>query len=116
MITKAIAQTLTHGQELHYTGRHACTRTTGPRGGIKVSITTVRVTGQLRTWVTRPEDFIIPVKYGLYESSYIDHNNGADFHLPEDCPLKACIHCGQQNCTKHIDGPERMTPDGSICL
>lgn len=88
MITKAIAQTLTYNQELHYTGRHQCTKTVGPRGGIKVSITTVRVTGQLRTWVTRPDDFIIPIKYGLYESSYIDHNNGADFHLPEDCPLR----------------------------
>lgn len=35
----------------------------------------VRRSGQTKTWKTRPEEFEIPVKYGLYESSYITHNN-----------------------------------------
>jgi hypothetical protein len=32
-----------------------------------------------KTWKTRPGHFKIPVKYGLYEYSYITHENAADF-------------------------------------
>lgn len=32
-----------------------------------------RQTGKVKTWVTRPLDFKIPVKYGLYTSFYIDN-------------------------------------------
>lgn len=34
-----------------------------------------RRSGATKTWKTRPNEFKIPVKYGLYESFYIDHNN-----------------------------------------
>ena len=35
----------------------------------------VRRTGKTKVWKTRPLEFKIPVKYGLYESGYIDHTN-----------------------------------------
>jgi len=35
----------------------------------------VRRNGSTKTWKTRPEEFKIPVKYGLYEHGYIDQNN-----------------------------------------
>lgn len=87
MITKAQATSLHYGQELHYTGRHACTRTVGPRGGVKMTVTTVRQSGQCKVWKRDPNRFRVPVKYGMYESSYIDETNCADYHLASDCPL-----------------------------
>ena len=38
---------------------------------------TVRVTGACKTWKTRPDEFRLPVKYGLRDSGYIDHDNAA---------------------------------------
>lgn len=73
---------------LHYTGKHPCNRTVGPRGGVKVDITECRQSGQIKTWKTRPGHFHMPVKYGMYESWYVDQDNASDFHLPEDCPLQ----------------------------
>lgn len=87
MITKAQAKELRHGQELHYTGRHACTRLVGPRGGVKETITRVRVSGQCKTWVMTPEAFRVPVMHGLYSHGELTHDTAEDFHLPEDCPL-----------------------------
>lgn len=50
MITKESALEKAHrGAILHYTGRHECTRTVGPRGGVKENITRCRVSGQVKT-------------------------------------------------------------------
>ena len=35
----------------------------------------VRRNGATKTWKTRPTEFRIPCKYGLYEYLYIDHTN-----------------------------------------
>lgn len=35
----------------------------------------VRVTGKCKIWKTRPFEFRLPVKYGLYQSGYITHDN-----------------------------------------
>lgn len=43
----------------------------------------VRVSGKCKTWKTRPEEFRLPVKYGLYQSLAITHENCGDF-LTED--------------------------------
>lgn len=83
MITKDTALQLHYSQELHY---GTCNRTVGPRGGIKESIIRVRVSGQCKTWKTRPEEFRVPVKHGLYESAEINHRNASQFHLPSECP------------------------------
>jgi hypothetical protein len=88
MVTKEQAQNLRYGQTLHYTGKHTCSRHVGPRGGVTEKIVNVRVSGKCQTWKTRPQEFSIPVKYGLYESSYLTHTNAADFHLEKDCPLR----------------------------
>ena len=31
--------------------------------------------GKTKTWKTRPTEFRIPVKYGMYNSFYISHDN-----------------------------------------
>lgn len=71
----------------HCTREHDCTRTIGPRGGVKESITTVRRNGVTKTWKTRPKEFKIPVKFGLYAYGYIDHDNLAMWHVASECPL-----------------------------
>lgn len=73
-------------EELHYTGRHPCTCTIGARGAVKLNITKCRKSGRCQTWKTRPDDFRLPVKHGLYESSAIVPSNMADFHLASECP------------------------------
>lgn len=40
-----------------------------------------RVNGQCKTWVTRPEEFSLPVKYGLKECFYITQRNAHDWNL-----------------------------------
>jgi|ERR1700676_652625 len=84
MITKEQAMALRHGQELHF---GVCKSTTGPRGGVKVTQTRVRVSGMCQTWKTRPEDFRVPVKHGMYDNGEIVPSNAAQFHLMSDCPL-----------------------------
>lgn len=87
MITKDKALNLYYGQELHFTGKHECKKTIGPRGGIEINITRVRTSGKCKTWKRNPEKFHIPVKYGLYESYWIDESNNENFHLASECPL-----------------------------
>lgn len=43
----------------------------------------VRASGRCKTWKTRPSEFRLPVKYGLYQSLAITHENAGDF-LTED--------------------------------
>jgi hypothetical protein len=74
-------------KEIHYTGKRPCTRTIGPRGGITEKITRVRASGKCQTWKRDPGRFHLPVKYGLYESGWIDQTNCKDFHLAVNCPL-----------------------------
>lgn len=76
-----------YGQEIHFTGRHECTRTIGPKGGVTENVTRCRPSGKCQTWKTRPDEFRLPVKHGLYESGEITHRNCSDFHLASECPL-----------------------------
>lgn len=87
MVTKQQAMDLRHNQELHYTGKQQCHIIKGKRGGETIKIVRVRVSGKCQTWKTRPDEFRLPVKYGLYENSAVTHVNHSDFHLPQDCPL-----------------------------
>jgi hypothetical protein len=90
MITKAQAVALSNGtlrNDLHYTGKRACTRIVGPRGGVTIHVITYRVNGQCQTWITRPNDFRLPVKYGLREYGYVDQTNAHEWHLANECPL-----------------------------
>lgn len=45
--------------------------------------TRARVNGQCKIWKTRPEDFRLPVKHGMYQCFYITPENAADWYLPE---------------------------------
>ena len=85
MITKDQALKLNYGDILHYTGQSNCAEITGPRGGKTYKVTRVRVSGKCKIWKRSPERFHIPVKYGMYESLYIDEHNCVDFHLAKDC-------------------------------
>lgn len=38
-----------------------------------------RVSGQIKFWKTRPAEFRIPMKYGLYTSFYINEQNASDW-------------------------------------
>jgi hypothetical protein len=92
MIDRDIALQLHHGENVHYTGKHECHKSVGPRGGVQFNITNCRVTGVCKTWASRPEEFRLPVKFGLYESSAITHMNMNAWHRAADCPLVQCEH------------------------
>lgn len=87
-MTKQQAIFVRHGQELHYTGRQHCTLIFGPKGGSKLFIVKVRVSGKCQIWKTRPNEFRLPVKRGLYEHSSVTHLNKDDFYLTAECPLE----------------------------
>jgi len=40
----------------------------------------VRRNGKTQVWKTRPNDFKVPVKYGLYEYLYITQDNAHEFN------------------------------------
>ncbi len=52
----------------------------------------IRVSGKCQTWKTRPEDFKLPVKYGMYESGYITPSNAAEWGLTPAEPLHGVGH------------------------
>lgn len=64
-----------------------CTRTDGPRGGVKFSVTRVRRNGMTQTWKTRPTEFSIPVKYGVKNAFRITQHDAAQWHAASECPL-----------------------------
>ena len=90
MITKEQAIALgdrTLREEIHCTAVRQCSKTVGPRGGVTTQIVKVRPNGVCKTWTTRPFDFALPYKYGLYEHGYITRERAHEFHLASDCPL-----------------------------
>lgn len=69
MITKAVAMCLHYRQELyHKTLRNA-----------DGTATRCRVNGVCKTWKTRPDDFQLPVKYGLKHCFYLTSSNADDW-------------------------------------
>jgi hypothetical protein len=40
-----------------------------------------RASGKCKTWKTRPNEFKLPIKYGLYESGYLTHENAHLFEV-----------------------------------
>lgn len=61
MITKQQALTLHHGQILHHVSARNSDGT--PQRW--------RVNGATKTWKTRPADFRVPLKHGLYTYDYL---------------------------------------------
>lgn len=40
-----------------------------------------RVSGKPKTWKTRPNNVRVPIKRGMYENGYLDHDNIKEFNL-----------------------------------
>ena len=40
-----------------------------------------RKNGKVKVWKTRPEEFKMPVKHGLYDHFYITENNAGEWNL-----------------------------------
>jgi hypothetical protein len=83
MITKE--QALAQPREIHF---GICSKTIGPRGGETIRQVRCRANGICQTWKTRPDEFRLPIKAGLYEYGEITHRNASDFHVPADCPIR----------------------------
>ena len=66
MITKKQATNLKHGDILHHTIMKNADGTP----------LRCRVNGICKVWKTRPDDFKLPVKYGLKQCFYISHIDG----------------------------------------
>ena len=50
------------------------------KGGDKYPVR-CRAMGKCQTWKTRPLEFKLPVKHGLYQSFYITQDNAADWSV-----------------------------------
>lgn len=44
-----------------------------------------RRNGRTRTWVTRPDQFRVPVKFGLYGYASITDINARTYHIAREC-------------------------------
>lgn len=62
-----------------------CRILVGPRGGQTFKTEEWRRNGRTKTWSTRPSHFQVPIKYGLYGYSYLDHDNARQFHPAASC-------------------------------
>lgn len=47
-----------------------------------------RANGACKVWKTRPDEFRLPVKYGLRDYSYITELNADEFHLASECSFE----------------------------
>lgn len=94
MITKQQAEALGNGTlhaEIHCEVVRQCIRIVGARGGVTMKVARVRPSGKCKTWKTRPNEFRLPVKFGLYENGAITHENAGSFHLADDCPANPSL-------------------------
>ena len=71
MITKQDALSARHRQTFHHV-------TAKNRDG---SPARCRVNGACKVWKTRPNEFKLPVKYGLYDCFYITERNAVEWNL-----------------------------------
>ena len=72
MLTKQQAMSLTHGDILHHVKL---------RGSDNLPVR-VRVSGRCVTWKTRPAEWRLPVKWGLYRSLDINQTNACLWCVP----------------------------------
>lgn len=91
MVTKQMVLDAPYHQVWHYTGKQDCTCLVGPRGAIHLNFVACRTNGATKVWKTRPTEFRLPIKYGMYEHNYLSDSNAQLFHREQDCPalLKA---------------------------
>lgn len=71
MVTKQIAESARYRQEFY----HKTIK------NVDGSPARCRVNGKCKTWKTRPNEFSLPVKYGLKHCFYINQITGADWEI-----------------------------------
>ena len=71
MITKQQAMNASHGEIFHHVGLKNADGTP----------TRCCVNGKCKTWKTRPKEFRLPVKHGLYFSFYIHEKNCTEWNV-----------------------------------
>lgn len=76
---QAIAAGMTH-TVFHDTRNGDCSKTHQERW---------RSNGRCKTWSTRPDEFRLPIKFGLRGYGYLTNDNAIHFHLEDECPLLA---------------------------
>jgi hypothetical protein len=66
-----------------------CKRVIGPRGGEELVQEKWRRNGETRTWKTRPNDFAIPLKFGIVcrKSNFytLTNENDTGWHTAQGC-------------------------------
>lgn len=77
MITKEQAQSLGYGDTLEHV------RLKNSDGSPR----RCRVNGQLKVWKTRPNEFKLPVKHGLYTCFYITQDNANEWTVAAPCQV-----------------------------
>lgn len=86
MITKEQALCLEHGKCILQVAEYL-QYSHSPRTSIRVEESPLekprnwKVNGQVQTWVTRPNDFRVPLKHGLYRHGELTHENCHLFEL-----------------------------------
>ena len=79
--------------EFHLTHRYGtldgCRKIQKPRS-IQKRVVQVRRNGRTQTWKTRPEEWRVPVKYGIRapDQFSITQHEADNWHTPEQCPVK----------------------------
>tara|TARA_Y100000310_G_C20578648_1_gene761816 strand:- start:387 stop:608 length:222 start_codon:yes stop_codon:yes gene_type:complete len=63
-----------------------CEKHIGLRGGVRVISQVWRRNGKTKVWKSRPDNYRVPVKHGLYNYTYVTHFNLL-WHVEEDCPV-----------------------------
>lgn len=87
MITKDQALTERY---FHVAGH--CTAHVGPRGGVTHRPEVWRRSGRTQTWKTRPNDFRIPVKWGLKCSDSITQREADMVYTEAECPVCTLVY------------------------
>lgn len=78
-----MAQALTTDR-FHY---GECSKRVGPKGEVYIKREEWRRIGKNKTWGTRPDEFRIPIKYGMRSYDEINAGNVERFHAESDCEV-----------------------------
>ena len=100
-LTKAIAEY--HTGTLH----HATLKN---RDGTPVR---ARITGMIKTWKTRPNDYRLPVKHGMYHSFYITPENEHEWQVTNDDFTRAVQRKHRSELVQKL-GVSHTIPDAAL--
>jgi hypothetical protein len=87
MVTKEQALTCTNFKQIAYFDFELVYGSFGYQQVTKATVLPLdkpinwRVNGKCKTWKTRPEEFKLPIKHGLYSYGYLTHENAHLFEV-----------------------------------